>query len=328
MTRVAVAILNFNGASLLPRFLPSVIRNSGAADLVLIDNGSTDGSADWTEQNFPQVRVIRLGSNLGFCSGYNEGLKDIRSDVVVLLNSDVEVTEGWLDEPLKLFEQDPRLFSVQPKILRYQERKEFDYAGAGGGFIDQLGYPYCRGRLLDALEEDHGQYDDVQEVCWASGACMFVRLPLFRELGGFESGFFAHMEEIDLCWRAIRNGYQNSYCGRSTVYHLGGGTLPVASPRKTYLNFRNNLSLLTRNTNALKLVWLLPVRLLLDLAAFGVFFLKGSFAAGFSILKAWLDFVGHLPAEMRRRKSVRGHGYGIPVPTGPVGLVLTARYLK
>lgn len=327
MTRIAVAILNHNGETLLPQFLPSVVRFSSEAEVVVIDNASTDGSLDWMGREYPQVRIIRLVENLGYCGGYNAGLKEIDAEVTVLLNSDVEVTEGWLKAPLKLFEEDPLLFAVQPKILRWQERTRFDYAGAGGGFIDSLGYPYCRGRLLDRLEEDRGQYNDTCTVAWASGACMFVRKELFFSLGGLEASFFAHMEEIDLCWRAARNGHRIRYCGASTVYHLGGGTLPVNSPRKTYLNFRNNLSLLVRNLPAHRLMWLLPVRLALDLLAAFTFLLKGESGSALGVLRAHGNFLINLPTELERRRSVCGPGYGSSIEQGGVSSVLWERYV-
>lgn len=327
MTRIAVAILNYNGEHLLPQFLPSVVRCSGDADVVVIDNASTDGSLDWISREYPHVRIIRLSENLGYCGGYNTGLKEIDADVVVLLNSDVEVTADWLTAPVQLFDADPMLFAVQPKILRWKERNRFDYAGAGGGFIDALGYPYCRGRFLDQLEEDHGQYNDTCSVAWASGACMFVRKDVFHSLGGFETSFFAHMEEIDLCWRASRNGHRIRYCGASTVYHLGGGTLPVSSPKKTYLNFRNNLSLLFRNLPAGRLVWLLPVRFVLDLLASVSFLLRGQARSAVSVLRAHGQFMMCLPWEIERRSSVAGKGYALTGERGNVTSVIWQRYV-
>ena len=328
MTRIAVAILNYNGASLLPTYLPSVVRHSTDAEVILIDNASTDGSVEWVKREFPGLRIICLKENLGYCGGYNTGLQEVNADVVVLLNSDVEVTDGWLTEPVRLFNDDPGLFAVQPKLLRWQERDRFDYAGAGGGFIDSLGYPYCRGRILDQLATDRGQYNDTCEVAWASGACMFVRLDMFRELGGFESSFFAHMEEIDLCWRAIRNGYHVRYCGQSIVYHLGGGTLPVSDPRKTYLNFRNNLSLLIRNLPASRLLWQLPLRGALDALAALSFLLRGQGGSFAAIFKAYTDLLIHLPGEFQRRHQVKGAGYSRKPVKGSISSVVWSRYLK
>ena len=303
--RVAVVILNFNGAALLPRFLPSIIKHSDEADIFIIDNGSTDDSINWVENSHPQVRLIRLEKNLGFCAGYNEGLKLIDADVYVLLNSDVEVTEGWIRAPLELLSNDPTIVAVQPKILSLKNKQEFEYAGAAGGFLDLLCYPYCRGRIFDQIEQDHGQYNDTSEVMWGSGACSFIRSIDFHRLGGFEPSFFAHMEEIDLCWRLRRLGKKIFYTGQSTVYHLGGGTLPVSSPRKTYLNFRNNLSLMMRNLRAADLLLILPIRLLLDLIAALKFMLEGNAASSLSVLRAWNDFVINLRKEIQKRRATK-----------------------
>jgi len=328
MTRISVAILNYNGASLLPTYLPSVVRHSPGAEVILIDNASTDGSVEWISKEYPQLRVIRLRENLGYCGGYNIGLEQVDAEVAVLLNSDVEVTEGWLNEPVRMFHEDPSLFAVQPKILRWQERDRFDYAGAGGGFLDSLGYPYCRGRILDQLEQDRGQYNDSCKVMWASGACMFVRSSMFRELGGFETTFFAHMEEIDLCWRAARHGWTIRYCGSSTVFHLGGGTLPVNNPRKTYLNFRNNLSLMFRNLSAVRLLWQIPVRVVLDALAAISFLLRGEAGSSTAVLKAYADLAFGLTGELHRRRLVKGSGYDRKPVKGNITSILWWRHVR
>ena len=234
MSSIAVVILNFNGRALLKKFLPGVVQFSGQAKIVVADNNSTDGSREWLQTAFPQVQLIHLPANLGFCAGYNAALRQLRATYFVLLNSDVEVTPDWLTPLTNVLEGDPRAGAVQPKIRSYARRQHFEYAGAGGGFIDWLGFPFCRGRIFNTLEADHHQYDDTLPVFWASGACLAVKADLFLQLGGFDEHFFAHMEEIDFCWRLKRAGYQVIYCGASTVYHVGGATLSVGSPRKTY----------------------------------------------------------------------------------------------
>ena len=325
--KVAVVLLNYNGAELLPRFLPSVVNHSKEAEIWVIDNGSTDSSLTWLSTNHPEVRQIRLEKNYGFCTGYNDGLKQIQADVYVLLNSDVEVTSGWLNGPLSLLKEDVNIAAVQPKILSYRHRDLFEYAGAGGGFLDELCYPYCRGRIFDQLEKDSGQYNDCCEVMWGSGACLFVRSSVYEEQGGLEPTFFAHMEEIDLCWRIRRSGKKIFYCGTSTVYHLGGGTLPVSSPRKTYLNFRNNLSLMVRNLRLSALLWILPSRFVLDHIAAVKFFLEGNGASSLSVLKAWINFLTHFYTELQKRKATSRWPFMSGWRIGEVRFLLTKRYL-
>lgn len=261
---VAIVILNFNGREFLRKFLPSVIQHSQGHAVVVADNGSTDGSLALVEATFPEVRVIALGQNFGFCQGYNTALRQVRADYFVLLNSDVEVTPGWLAPLLHLLEQNPTVGAVQPKIRSYHQPHCLEYAGAAGGFLDRWGYPFCRGRLFEEVEEDRGQYDDVRPVFWASGACLCVRAAVYWELGGLDEDFFAHMEEIDLCWRMQNAGYQVYYSGQSHVFHVGGGTLHKSNPRKTYYNFRNCLALLYKNLPDQQLDKTLWVRLLLD----------------------------------------------------------------
>jgi GT2 family glycosyltransferase len=326
--RIAVAILNYNGAELLPRFLPSVIQNSAGAEVWIIDNGSTDQSLNWLNENYPTVRQVRLETNGGFCDGYNNGLKQISADVFVLLNSDVEVTPGWLDKPVEILKHDAAVAAVQPKILSYRARDTFEYAGAGGGFMDLLCYPYCRGRIFDRLETDHGQYNDSCEITWGSGACLFIRAVVFHEHGGFEPSFFAHMEEIDLCWRIRRAGHKIMYCGASTVFHLGGGTLPVSSPRKTYLNFRNNLSLMMRNLRLRDLLLILPARFVLDHVAAIKFFAEGNGASAASVVQAWSSFLIHFRKEIQKRKKVSRWGYLKERNLGKVKWLILERYLK
>lgn len=264
MKKIAVVILNWNGTHLLREFLPSVLQFSKEATIYVIDNASTDTSISLLEEEFPSVKIISNKENFGFARGYNEGLQFIDEDIYCLINSDVQVTPNWLDPILHLFEKDSQIAIVQPKILDYKNKSFFEYAGAGGGFIDRLGYPFCRGRIFETIEKDNGKYDDVIPIFWASGACFFIRKDVYRELKGFDSDFFAHQEEIDLCWRSFNAGYSTYYCGYSTVYHLGGGTLHSLNPKKTYLNFRNSLLMLLKNLPILHLIPVLMIRLLLD----------------------------------------------------------------
>lgn len=305
MIKTAVVILNYNGRELLGRFLPSVVQHSGDAEVFVADNGSTDDSLAFVRENFPSVNVIALGSNFGFSEGYNRALQQITALYYVLLNSDVEVTDGWLSPMVRLLESDHMIAALQPKIKSYRDRAMFEYAGAGGGFIDILGYPFCRGRVFAYIERDNGQYDDDRQIFWASGACMMIRSSIFHAFGGLDEDLFAHMEEIDLCWRIQRTQYTVRYCGASTVYHLGAGTLGYDSPRKTYLNFRNGLLLLVKHLDKKELVYKLPVRVILDwIAAF--FFLARGNAAGFlAVFKAHLHFLWRLRRFYIKRKKLR-----------------------
>lgn len=301
MTKVAIVILNFNGKHFLQRFLPSVISYSADAKIVVADNGSTDGSADFVKNEFINVEVISLSVNKGFCGGYNEVLKQVQAKYYVLLNSDVEVTSGWLSPIIELMERDPSIAAAQPKILAQKEKNKFEYAGAAGGKIDMLAYPFCRGRLFDSIEEDKSQYNDIVEIFWASGACMFVRAELYHEMGGLDEDFFAHMEEIDLCWKLSRAGYKIFYNGTSTVYHVGGGTLSASNPRKTYFNFRNGLSLLIKHQRISSLLWKFPLRLVLDWIAAIHFLIIGSGIHGKAVIIAHLSFIRRFGHEMKKR---------------------------
>ncbi len=244
---IKIVILNWNGRAHLERFLPSVVSHSTGASVVVADNGSDDDSAAFLRKHYPQVELLLLDKNYGYAEGYNRALEQVAADCYVLLNSDVEVEEGWLGPLAKLMASNERIAALAPKILSYDRPGYFEYAGASGGFLDAFGYPFCRGRILDTIEQDDGQYDTSRDVFWASGACMMVRADVFRKLGGFDGDFFAHMEEIDFCWRAQLAGYRIMVEPRSRVFHLGGGTLPNNSPRKLYLNYRNNLSMLYKN---------------------------------------------------------------------------------
>lgn len=309
MTSVAVVILNYNGRDLLRKFLPSVIQHSPTAHVVVVDNGSSDDSHAVVTKEFPSVTLIQISANLGFCGGYNHALREIEADYNVLINSDVEVTAGWLDSLIKLLDENPAAAAVQPKILSYNKRNFFEYAGAAGGFIDSLGYPFCRGRLFHSLEEDLGQYNDRREIFWASGACMIVRAKLFNEVGGFDEDFFAHMEEIDLSWRLQRAGYKIFYEGASTVYHSGGSTLSASNPKKTYLNFKNGLSLLYKNLPENELAVKFLLRIVLDWVASLKFSLSGSWQHGKAVLKAHQHFLKNWEREKIRRKQVAKLGF-------------------
>ena len=293
--KLAVVILNYNGASMLSRFLPSVVKYSPGAEIVVADNASTDDSVAVVADGFPTVRLIQLDRNYGFADGYNKALEHVDAEYLLLLNSDVEVTERWLEPLLSFMEGNPNAVACQPKILAYDNKSHFEYAGAAGGFIDRYGYPYCRGRLFDSIEEDKGQYDDACRVFWATGAAMMVRSDAFCKAGGFDGRFFAHMEEIDLCWRMLARGGEIYVVPQSMVYHVGGATLKKSNPRKTFLNFRNNLLMLYKNLPVGELRGVMRVRALLDYVAALKFLLTG----------AWGDFKAVLRAR-REYKRMRG----------------------
>ncbi len=307
--KIAIAILNWNGKHWLEKFLPNVIQHSNNYDIYVIDNGSDDDSIFFLKENFPNVKIVKNAKNNGFASGYNEGLKKIDADIYCLLNSDVEVTENWVTPILKLFEKDAKIAAVQPKILSYQHKNLFEFAGAAGGFIDNLGYPYCRGRVFDVLEEDKGQYNDECEIFWASGCAFFVRSKDFWEQGGFDERFFAHQEEIDLCWRLKNSGKKIFYTSKSTVYHVGGGTLSKQNPQKTYLNFRNNLSMMLKNLPFPKLIWLIFFRLCLDGIAGIRFGLKDGFPHLWAVVRSHFGFYAQAPETWRRRGKNQMNNY-------------------
>lgn len=285
--KVAIVILNWNGEKHLKTFLPSVY-NSQYPNLEIIvgDNASTDDSVCFIETYFPLVRIIRNTENLGFAEGYNEILKQVDADYFILLNSDVEVTTDWINPVINLMESDPYIAIAQPKIKSYYKRDYFEYAGAAGGFIDYLGYPFCRGRIFETIEKDNGQYNDIQEIFWASGCALFIKSTVWKRVNGFDAHFFAHMEEIDLCWRVKNLGYKVMYCGYSEVYHVGGGTLNTESPHKTYLNFRNNGFLLKKNVKGHKNLFLIPFRFSLDFIALLKFAAAGKWAKAAAVSKA------------------------------------------
>lgn len=304
--KIAVVILNWNGSTFLKKFLPSVVEySSGMASIIVADNGSSDDSKTVVETLFPTVGFLPLEQNFGFAAGYNKAMEQIQNEYYVLLNSDVEVTEGWLDPLLQLMESDVSIGAVQPKILNLINPSEFEYAGAAGGYLDVFGYPFCRGRILNEVEKDLGQYDNSTSVFWASGACMMVRSSVWKECGGFDADFWAHMEEIDLCWRMQHLGYSVKFCPESVVYHLGGGTLNYNHPMKIYLNFRNNLYLLFKNLPAYRLIFVLPCRMILDgLAAF-TFLFKGEWGAFGKVFLAHMKFYGQLPKLLKKRRMIK-----------------------
>jgi len=290
-SRIAVVILNWNGKSFLERFLPGVLLScKGIAELIVADNSSSDDSVVFLRQNFPEVRIIELQENHGYTGGYNEALALVNSEYYILLNSDVEVEGDWINPVVRLMDSNKKIAACQPKILSQSTTDEFEYAGAAGGYIDKLGFPFCRGRIFNSIEKDNGQYDVSTPVFWASGACMFVRASAFHEFKGFDEHFFAHMEEIDLCWRLQNSGYEIWYCADSKVYHVGGGTLPKHNPKKTYLNFRNNLFLLYKNTSVKEFKKLIFYRRILDAIAAIKFLLSNGSKDCLAVFKAHRDF--------------------------------------
>jgi GT2 family glycosyltransferase len=307
--KIAVVILNWNGAKLLEQFLPSVIQYSPEAIIYLADNASTDDSIAIVKTKFPSVQIIKNGSNFGFAGGYNEALKQVEANIYALVNSDIEVTEHWLQPIVETFTNEPKTAIIQPKILDFKNKEYFEYAGAAGGFIDKYGYPFCRGRIFETIEKDNGQYDNDCEIFWASGACFFIRSEVYKTLNGFDADFFAHQEEIDLCWRALNKGYQIKYNSKSIVYHVGGATLQQGNPRKTFLNFRNSLLMLVKNLPKSTLYTTLFVRMLLDGLAGIQFLLKGKFSHFLAILKAHYSFYSLFLKTYRKRNSCQSDSY-------------------
>lgn len=293
--KVAVVILNWNGKKFLEKFLPSVISfNPSYSEIIVADNASTDDSIDFLKRNYPQIKIIQNVTNGGFAKGYNEALSNLEAEYYVLLNSDVEVTAGWIAPVINMMDADRSIAACQPKIKAYDNKKFFEYAGAAGGYLDKYGYPFCRGRILDHTEEDLGQYDDSREIFWATGACLFVRSECFHLVKGFDDDFFAHMEEIDLCWRLKNRGYKIMYCAESTVYHVGGGTLNKTSPKKTYLNFRNNLIMLYKNLTGSELIWVILIRFFLDAISAWKSLVSGKSSYFFAVAKAHFGFFSWL----------------------------------
>ncbi|MCD4735806.1 MAG: glycosyltransferase family 2 protein [Bacteroidales bacterium] len=302
--KVAVVILNWNGKEFLKKFLPGVVQNSrDHAEIYVADNNSSDDSIEFLKNNFAEVKIICNKENKGFAGGYNEALAQINSEYFILLNSDIEVTPGWISPVISLMDQDNMIAACQPKLRSYHEKEKFEYAGAAGGFIDKYGYPFCRGRLFQSIEKDTGQYDDIVEIFWATGAAMFVRSSVFFKLGGLDERFFAHMEEIDFCWRAKIEGYKIMYCPESMVYHVGGGTLPKRSWRKTYYNMRNNNIMLYKNLPRNRIYKVFTARLFLDGIAAMKFLLDGGSKDFWAVAKAHRHFFRLLPHLREERKD-------------------------
>jgi len=307
--KVAVVILNWNGKQLLEQFLPSVVMYSEEATVYVADNASTDDSVAFIKDQFPEVSIVVNPTNTGYAGGYNDALQHIEADVYALVNSDIEVTENWLQPIIKAFQNEPTTAIIQPKILDYKNKDYFEYAGAAGGFIDQYGYPFCRGRIFNTLEKDLGQYDTNQEIFWASGACFFIRSNVYKELKGFDTSFFAHQEEIDLCWRAINKGHTIKYLFESKVFHVGGATLQQGNPKKTELNFRNSLLMLTKNLPEKVLFRVLFIRMILDGIAGIKFLLEGQPKHLVAVLKAHFSFYQIFAKNYNKRGTYQESKY-------------------
>ena len=303
--KTAVVILNWNGKKLLETYLPSVVAFSGDAIIYVADNASTDDSVAFVQREFPSVKIIQNATNGGYAKGYNEALKNLNEDLLVLLNSDVAVTKNWLAPVVRAFQKDKNLAAAQPKILDDKRKTHFEYAGAAGGFIDSLGYPYCRGRIFNTIEKDKGQYDDIVSIFWATGACLFIRNTDFKTSGGFDETFFTHQEEIDLCWRLHGLGKEIKYIGTSTIYHLGGATLETQNPKKTFYNFRNSLLMMVKNIAGIKVVFLILVRMLLDGVAAIQLLLQMKPLHFFAVLKAHFSFYYLLPSTIAKRRNIK-----------------------
>jgi len=325
LPKTAVVILNWNGREFLEKFLPSVIDFSmDDAEIIIADNASTDDSLDFLKEHYPSLRVIKNQENGGFAKGYNDALKQIEAEYYVLLNSDIEVTSNWIPPLIKLMDEQADIAACQPVIRSYNEPEKFEYAGASGGFIDKYGYPFCRGRIFQVIESDKGQYNDTKEIFWATGACLFVRAGLYHELNGLDEDFFAHMEEIDFCWRLKNKGYKIMVCPDSVVYHVGGGTLPKKSSFKTYLNMRNNIAMLYKNLPSSKLFRVLTVRFFLDMIASVKFLVDGGFKDFFAVTRAYGSFYTKIGKHRHKRRNVKHHD----VPHIYRGNIVFAYYLK
>lgn len=312
--KVAVVILNWNGKFFLEKFLPSVYNSTYPnIEFVLGDNASVDDSLSFVRETYPSIKILTNDQNYGFAGGYNEILKRVEADYYVLLNSDVEVTPNWIEPVIQYLETEPNMVAAQPKIMAYHEKGTFEYAGAAGGFMDYLGYPFCRGRILHEVERDQQQYNNNQEVFWATGAALFIRAEAWKEAEGFDADFFAHMEEIDLCWRLKRMGYRIGYVADSTIFHVGGGTLNTSNPQKTYLNFRNNLLMIQKNSGVLACWGIIFVRLWLDLTASIKFLIDGKRRDAWAVSRAHQYFFLHIfrTAKKRKRYAVKENRTGL-----------------
>lgn len=319
MDKAAIVILNYNGRNFLERFLPSVIAHSSNYPIYVADSASNDDSVAWLQVHYPQIHLIELPQNYGYAGGYNRALAQIVAEYYVLLNSDVEVTPNWLNPIIQLLDKEPQIAACQPKLLAFHNKTQFEYAGAAGGYIDWLGFPYCRGRIFDHCETDHRQYDTTVPVFWASGACLFIRAAIFHEVGGFDEDFFAHMEEIDLCWRLHLSGYAVYCCPTSVVYHVGGGTLPPSNPFKTYLNYRNSVAMLYKNLPSKNRWGIIFLRLIIDGISAMRFLPKSQWRNIWAIVEAHFKFYawafGTLP---KKRKKIKQSIGDIPAISPPL----------
>lgn len=310
MKKLAIVILNWNGHKLLSQFLPKVIEHTPTyAEVIIADNASTDNSIAFLKEHYPLLKIIQNKENGGFAKGYNDALEHVDAEYYCLLNSDIEVTENWIDPIINLLDNNPEVAVVQPKLLSFTHKNQFEYAGASGGFLDCLGYPFCRGRIFEHLEEDTGQYDNAMEVFWATGAALFVRSNLFHKLKGFDDDFFAHMEEIDFCWRVKTLGYKVMVEPKSVIYHVGGASLPKNSARKTYLNFRNNLFLLLKNLPKRNLLPVFLIRFPLDHIAAFFFLLQGHWKDSWAVFRAQLSFLRQFRKIKHKRKDINSEVY-------------------
>lgn len=303
--KIAIVILNWNGQKLLEQFLPSVVNfSSEEATIYIADNASTDSSIVYVQQNYPSIKIVQNTVNGGYAKGYNDALKAIDADIYCLLNSDVEVTENWLKPIIDVFKSDEKTAIIQPKLLDFKDKTKFEYAGAAGGFIDLFGYPYCRGRVFNHLETDENQFNDTTDIFWASGACLFIRSKVYHQLEGFDEDYFAHQEEIDLCWRTQNNGYKIKYVGESTVYHVGGATLQETNPDKTFLNFRNSLFNVVKNVPKKWFLFVIFSRLVLDGIAGVKFMIELRPIHTWAILKAHFSFYKNFNKFLKKRKQL------------------------
>ena len=325
MTQLAIVILNWNGRHFLEKFLPTLLANYNSdSEVVIVDNASTDDSVAFLAEHFPQLRVILNDDNYGFAKGYNLGLRQIEAKYYCLLNSDIEVTPHWTEPVIAQMEADEQIAAVQPKLLSYHQRTQFEYAGAAGGFIDKYGYPFCRGRFFDVLEEDKGQYDSVMRIFWATGAALFVRSEIFHQLGGLDDDFFAHMEEIDFCWRINNAGYKIMFNPDSVVYHIGGGTLPKENPFKTYLNYRNDLFLLLKNLPRRRLFITFFIRFFLDILAAFVFLAQGHKGDFKAVFRAMNEFRKGARQMKQKRTTISEEAFRLTYPHS----IVFARFIK
>lgn len=300
---VAVVILSWNGKTFLESFLPSVVRSTyKPLDIFVVDNASTDGTIEFLQNKYPQIKIISLRVNEGFAKGYNSALQQVYADYFILLNQDVEITEGWVEPLVECMQADVEIAACQPKMLAFKQKDYFEHAGAGGGYLDMFSYPFCRGRIFQTIEQDNGQYQEADEIFWASGAALCIRAELFKRFRGFDADFFAHMEEIDLCWRLKNAGYKIFYVPESIVYHVGGGSLQKENPRKTYLNFRNNLYMIFKNMESYEIIWKLPMRffILEPIACLNALRQKKWSEAG-AIIKADINFLISIPKLLKKR---------------------------